>query len=44
MIQNKADLHYYIESDLKALGCYPLDLKSKWGGICPPKFGNSKSS
>lgn len=35
MIQNKADLQYYIESDLKALGCYPLNLKSKCEVLTP---------
>lgn len=38
MIQSKADLQYYIESDLKALGCYPLNLKSKWGGTGTPNL------
>lgn len=32
MIQSKADLDYYIESDLKSLGCYPLTWKLKLGG------------
>lgn len=36
MIQSKADLDYYIESDLKSLGCYPLTWKLKLGGVfCP---------
>ena len=32
MIQTKSDLKYFIESDLKSLGCYPLTLKLRLGG------------
>ena len=36
MIQSKEDLRYYIESDLRSLQCYPLTLKTRWGGVFHP--------
>lgn len=36
MIQSKEDLAYYIESDLKALECYPLTTKAKLIGLFVP--------
>lgn len=36
MIQSREELRYYIECDLRSLGCYPLTLRMKLGGIfCP---------
>lgn len=36
MIETKSDLKYFIESDLKSLGCFPLTFKLRWGGVlCP---------
>ncbi len=36
MILDKQDMKQYIDSDLKALGCYPLTVKRRLGGVfCP---------
>lgn len=38
LIKSKADLNYYIESDLKSLNCYPLTVKMRLGGILCPEI------
>lgn len=38
MIQSKEDLKYYISSDLKSLGVYPLSLKIRGGAMVAPSI------
>lgn len=36
MIQNKDDLHFYIQADLRSLNCYPLQMRTKISALfCP---------
>lgn len=38
MIKSKEDLKYYIESDLKSLGAFPLNFRLKLGGVMVPSI------
>ena len=37
MINDRESLKYYIQSDLRSIGLFPLSIEKKWGGLLCPK-------